>query len=337
MNAAREAGRPVVPLAPACGAARPGPARAGRAARRRSPPSTSRSSTRRHASPRSSCSRLGSLPSPRRERELATLESRSERCAELGDGGAGRGTADPAPARAPGRAGRRRGPTSTRPAAASRSPTSAPRSPIRPSRAGVLIDVPGEPRGRGARRDVRGRRRGHGAAHQAARDDAVAPGRDRVPGRQARARGRRPASPPRCARRTRRSGSSRTRSRSWPSSTRIGTVASAFTITPFVGLLAAVPELRPDPREVGRRVRGPDLGAAPSGRATARRPGTSGARPRPMAFFELPGETVWGATTARILTLGLLSGLAVTGPDPRRTGRERSRSGPEWDVNRPLG
>jgi 8-oxo-dGTP pyrophosphatase MutT (NUDIX family) len=92
---------------------------------------------------------------------------------------------------------------------------------------------------------------------------------------------------------------------------RIGTVASAFTITPFVGLLATVPELRPDPREVV------DAFAVPVSdllHPDAYREETwdlFGA-PRPMAFFELPGETVWGAT-ARILTrlLALITGSAT--------------------------
>ena len=189
-----------------------------------------------------------------------------------------------------------------------------------PEPAGVLDRRARRARGRGARRDVRGRRRGRGPAHQAARDDAVAPGRDRVPRRQARARAT-PTSPPRrCGRRRRRSASSRTRSRSWPSSTRIGTVASAFTITPFVGLLAAVPELRPDPREVV------DAFAVPISELLdpdAYREETwdlFGA-PRPMAFFELPGETVWGAT-ARILTRLLDRSLTGHRRQDARMGRE---------------
>ena len=99
----------------------------------------------------------------------------------------------------------------------------------------------------------------------------------------------------------------------------IGTVASAFTITPFVGLLAAVPELRPDPREVV------DAFAVPVSELLhpdAYREETwdlFGA-PRPMAFFELPGETVWGAT-ARILTR-LLTILTGTVPEP---GEDRQR------------
>jgi 8-oxo-dGTP pyrophosphatase MutT (NUDIX family) len=99
---------------------------------------------------------------------------------------------------------------------------------------------------------------------------------------------------------------------------RIGTVASAFTITPFVGLLAAVPALRPDPREVV------DAFAVPISdllHPDAYREETwdlFGA-PRPMAFFELPGETVWGAT-ARILTR-LLTILTGTVPEPGADGR----------------
>jgi 8-oxo-dGTP pyrophosphatase MutT (NUDIX family) len=96
---------------------------------------------------------------------------------------------------------------------------------------------------------------------------------------------------------------------------RIGTVASAFTIAPFVGLLAEIPELRPDPREVV------DAFAVPISdllHPDAYREETwdlFGA-PRPMAFFELPGETVWGAT-ARILAR-LLALLTGTAPEPDR-------------------
>ena len=85
------------------------------------------------------------------------------------------------------------------------------------------------------------------------------------------------------------------------------TVAARFVLTPFVGLLASRPRLRPDPTEVVRAfdvsvaellAEGvyreerwdvpPDLGVTPG-------------RDRPIHFFELAGETVWGAT-ARILS-----------------------------------
>ncbi len=84
------------------------------------------------------------------------------------------------------------------------------------------------------------------------------------------------------------------------------TVASRFVLTPFVGLLARRPDLRPDPTEVVsvfdvaiselldddvyREERWdvpPDLGITPGA-------------DRAIHFFELRGETVWGAT-ARIL------------------------------------
>ena len=102
----------------------------------------------------------------------------------------------------------------------------------------------------------------------------------------------------------------------------IGTVASAFTITPFVGLLDHVPDLRPDPREVV------DAFAVPVSEllhpdAYREETWDLWGAPRPMAFFELAGETVWGAT-ARILTR-LLTLLTGTAQDP------------EGDLNRPLG
>ncbi|MDQ1465610.1 MAG: hypothetical protein QOH10_25 [Actinomycetota bacterium] len=79
----------------------------------------------------------------------------------------------------------------------------------------------------------------------------------------------------------------------------IGTVASRFVIAPFVGLLAAPPALRPDPREVVKvfDVALSELFA----------PGVHHAErwQTPLGqievhFFDLADETVWGAT-ARIL------------------------------------
>ena len=80
----------------------------------------------------------------------------------------------------------------------------------------------------------------------------------------------------------------------------IATVASAFAITPFVGLLAAPPLLVPHPVEVV------DAFGIPISELL--HPDTYREEMwdlwgeyRSMTFFELPGETVWGAT-ARILT-----------------------------------
>jgi 8-oxo-dGTP pyrophosphatase MutT (NUDIX family) len=95
----------------------------------------------------------------------------------------------------------------------------------------------------------------------------------------------------------------------------ITTVAARFVLTPFVGLLVARPTLRPDPTEVVRAFDvpisellddavfreerwdiPPDLGVTPG-------------RDRPIHFYELVDETVWGAT-ARILT-GFLEHLTA--------------------------
>ena len=80
----------------------------------------------------------------------------------------------------------------------------------------------------------------------------------------------------------------------------IATVASAFTITPFVGILAVPPILRPDPVEVAAAfgARFSDLLAVDSYREELWHLWGDF---RSMTFFELPDETVWGAT-ARILT-----------------------------------
>jgi len=78
-----------------------------------------------------------------------------------------------------------------------------------------------------------------------------------------------------------------------------GTVASRFTITPFVGLLAGPPVLDPDPREVVRAFAVP-LSELLDPAAFREELWQLYGDWRSMYFFELPGETVWGAT-ARIL------------------------------------
>jgi len=88
----------------------------------------------------------------------------------------------------------------------------------------------------------------------------------------------------------------------------LNTVASQFTITPFVGVLAAPPVLRPNPREVDLAFAVPISELLDPVVYREESWNLWGAW-RPMAFFELPGETVWGAT-ARILT-NLLRFLTV--------------------------
>jgi 8-oxo-dGTP pyrophosphatase MutT (NUDIX family) len=77
----------------------------------------------------------------------------------------------------------------------------------------------------------------------------------------------------------------------------IATFATRFTITPFVGLLDPLPELVPHPREVVEILEVPlsELLADETFREER-----WSSRDRSIFFFELPGETVWGAT-ARIL------------------------------------
>ena len=79
----------------------------------------------------------------------------------------------------------------------------------------------------------------------------------------------------------------------------IATVGSRFTITPFVGLIDPLPPLVPHPGEVVRILEVPlsellDPDAFHEERWDVNVPD------RAIFFFDLPGETVWGAT-ARIL------------------------------------
>jgi 8-oxo-dGTP pyrophosphatase MutT (NUDIX family) len=89
----------------------------------------------------------------------------------------------------------------------------------------------------------------------------------------------------------------------------IGTYATRFTITPFVGFLRGRPELDPNPGEVVRVLHVPlsDLLHDDAYRAE-----TWNAEGRPrfdVHFYDLEDETVWGAT-ARILT-GFLAHLVA--------------------------
>ena len=107
--------------------------------------------------------------------------------------------------------------------------------------------VPGAAALGGAGPAVRDRRRDARAVHQAARDDVDAQGRDRVSRRQARARRRR--RPLATALREAREeiGLDPAAVEIVAGLDGVGTVASRFTITPFVGFLARLPELRREP------------------------------------------------------------------------------------------
>ena len=86
----------------------------------------------------------------------------------------------------------------------------------------------------------------------------------------------------------------------------IGTVASRFTITPFVGFLPGRPLLMPDPREVVRVFEVPLSELMADGVFREERWDTW-RNDLDIHFYELVDETVWGAT-ARILT-GFLAHL----------------------------
>ena len=178
--------------------------------------------------------------------------------------------------------------------------------------------------------------------HQAARDDADPPGRDRVPRRQARAavdadlRGRGAAR-----------GARGDRARP---ATPVEIVAELDHLRHGRGPVHARAVRRaarraarrcvPDPREVERGVRRRALGAArrrrvPRGALGHRRLlGTRGPD-RPIHFFELAGETVWGAT-ARILT-GFLAHLDAASADRSAAlARSGGREAVSLEVSRRL-
>ena len=87
------------------------------------------------------------------------------------------------------------------------------------------------------------------------------------------------------------------------------TLAGRFALAPFVGVLPRRPELVPNPAEVARVF---DVSLAELLDGDAYREEhweLPGLGERPMHFWELEGDTVWGAT-ARILydLLTLLTG-----------------------------
>jgi 8-oxo-dGTP pyrophosphatase MutT (NUDIX family) len=80
----------------------------------------------------------------------------------------------------------------------------------------------------------------------------------------------------------------------------LATVASRFVITPFVGFLSGRPLLSPDPREVVEVLEVPLSELMADGVYREERWDTWKSD-LDVQFYELTGETVWGAT-ARILT-----------------------------------
>jgi 8-oxo-dGTP pyrophosphatase MutT (NUDIX family) len=77
----------------------------------------------------------------------------------------------------------------------------------------------------------------------------------------------------------------------------LATVGSRFTITPFVGIVDRLPRLVPHPGEVVKILEVPLSELLDD---DAYHEEYWGSPDRAISFFELPGETVWGAT-ARVL------------------------------------
>ncbi len=80
----------------------------------------------------------------------------------------------------------------------------------------------------------------------------------------------------------------------------LATVSSGSRITPFVGMLGRRPHLSPNPAEVARVFDVSLAELVSDGVYRGERWDMPGLEDRPMHFFELEDETVWGAT-ARIL------------------------------------
>ncbi len=94
----------------------------------------------------------------------------------------------------------------------------------------------------------------------------------------------------------------------------LATVVGQFSITPFVGLTVGRPVITADSREVDRVFDVPLTELLADGVFHEERwSWGEGTVERAMQFYELEGETVWGAT-ARILTAFLLRvlGLPIT-------------------------
>jgi hypothetical protein len=91
------------------------------------------------------------------------------------------------------------------------------------------------------------------------------------------------------------------------------TAISSVAIAPFVGALAGVPlALRPADAEVERILHVPMSELLKDG-VFHEEIWTLGEQTRPMWFFELEGDTVWGATAA--LLRQLLGRVLGLGPD----------------------
>jgi 8-oxo-dGTP pyrophosphatase MutT (NUDIX family) len=76
----------------------------------------------------------------------------------------------------------------------------------------------------------------------------------------------------------------------------LATMSSRSAITPFVGVIGRRPQLRPNPAEVDRAFTVPLSELMAPGVYHEERWTFPGGGDRAIHFFDLPGETVWGAT-----------------------------------------
>jgi 8-oxo-dGTP pyrophosphatase MutT (NUDIX family) len=83
----------------------------------------------------------------------------------------------------------------------------------------------------------------------------------------------------------------------------LATMSSRSAITPFVGVIDRRPHLRPNPAEVDRAFAVPLAELMATGVYHEERWTFPGGGDRAIHFFELPGETVWGATAMMLRDL----------------------------------
>lgn len=105
--------------------------------------------------------------------------------------------------------------------------------------------------------------------------------------------------------------------------TPLTTLSSGAAITPFVGLLPGRPRLRPNPAEVERAFTVSLRDLLAPGVHHEERWAVAGGALRPVHFFDLPGDTVWGATAGMLAEL--LDRLVAAADGPARTQPRQGR------------
>jgi 8-oxo-dGTP pyrophosphatase MutT (NUDIX family) len=94
----------------------------------------------------------------------------------------------------------------------------------------------------------------------------------------------------------------------------LATVASGSVIIPYVGVLPGRPATRPNPHEVEAVLHVPLAELLDPAVFREERWTFPGGREQPITFFELAGDTVWGATAALLrLLLGIATGTLGRG------------------------